>query len=120
MTVKRPLPRLDADNRPFWTGGAEGKLNITNAVYTADATPIDPTCACTTCSQFSRAYLRHLFLADELLAYTLASIHNLHLLVNLVANIRASLERGDYVQFRDAWLAEYGSGEREDVPGETA
>jgi tRNA-guanine transglycosylase len=91
----------------------QGKLNITNAGFTADSTPVDPSCTCTTCHQFSRAYLRHLFLADELLAYTLASIHNLHLLVNLVTDIRASLERGDYRRFRDAWLASYRGGEDE-------
>jgi queuine tRNA-ribosyltransferase len=84
-----------------------GKLNIANAAYREDPQPIDPGCPCYTCANFSRAYLRHLLLADELLAYTLASLHNLHLIVNLVKQIRASIERGDYVDFKREWLAAY-------------
>jgi queuine tRNA-ribosyltransferase len=84
-----------------------GKLNITNAAYREDPEPVEPGCPCYACANFSRAYLRHLFLADELLAYTLASLHNLYLIVNLVKEIRASIARGDYVEFKDRWLGGY-------------
>ena len=86
-----------------------GTLNITNLPYRDDPEPIDPACACYTCAGFSRAYLRHLFLADELLAYTLASIHNLYTLVHLVDEIRASIERADYVEFKRGWLGKYAA-----------
>ena len=84
-----------------------GKLNIANAAYREDPQPIDPGCPCYTCANFSRAYLRHLLLADELLAYTLASLHNLYVIVNLVNEIRASIARGEYVEFKRRWLADY-------------
>jgi tRNA-guanine transglycosylase len=84
-----------------------GKLNITNVIYRQDDQPIEQDCPCYTCQNFSRAYLRHLILADELLAYTLNSIHNLHLIVNLVEAIRRSIERGTFDQLKEQWLARY-------------
>jgi len=86
-----------------------GKLNITNAVYRADGSPVEADCPCYTCTNFTRAYLRHLLLANELLAYTLLSIHNLHLVVNLVKAIRDSLRGGDYVEFKREWLSRYAA-----------
>jgi len=86
----------------------QGKLNITNAAHRADPGPVEPDCACYACANFSRAYLRHLLLANELLAYTLLSIHNLHLIVNLVKSIRTALECGDYLEFKHHWLGRYG------------
>jgi queuine tRNA-ribosyltransferase len=83
-----------------------GKLNITNAVYREDPEPIEAQCRCYTCANFSRAYLRHLFLADELLAYTLASIHNLYCIVRLVCDIRHAITHNRYVEFKRGWLAE--------------
>lgn len=91
---------------------SRGKLTITNAAYQLDPDPIDPDCSCYTCESFSRGYLRHLFQADELLAYTLASIHNLHLIVNLVNSIRSAIDRGYYADFKAAWLARYRSADR--------
>ena len=95
---------------------SRGKLSITSAAYQLDPEPIDPDCSCYTCESFSRGYLRHLFQADELLAYTLASIHNLHLIVNLVNGIRTAIDRGYYEDFKGTWLQRYrsGSGERAD------
>lgn len=84
-----------------------GKLNITNAAFTADAEPIDAKCPCYTCANFSRAYLRHLFLADELLAYTLASLHNLLFIVGLVKAIREAIEQERFGELKRDWLERY-------------
>lgn len=70
---------------------ASGKLNIATARFRDDSQPVEPGCACYTCREFSRAYLCHLFRAKELLAYTLATIHNLHAILGLMARIRAAL-----------------------------
>ena len=86
-----------------------GKLHITRAAYREDPEPIEPGCACYTCRSFSRAYLRHLLLADELLAYTLGSIHNLHLIVNLVSEIRAAIVEQRFGELKNDWLARYGA-----------
>jgi queuine tRNA-ribosyltransferase len=74
----------------------DGKLRITQTKYRQDPAPIDPLCNCTTCQSFSRAYLRHLFAVDELLAYTLATVHNLHYILTLMARIRAALAVGEF------------------------
>ena len=87
-----------------------GKLTVINAAYRLDPAPIEPGCGCYTCRNFSRAYLRHLFLADELLAYTLASIHNLDLIVRLVGQMRTAIEQGTFSAFKAAWLSEYLAG----------
>jgi tRNA-guanine transglycosylase len=70
---------------------ADGPLTITKAAYREDDGPVDPDCACPTCQTFTRAYLRHLFVAEELLAYTLATTHNLAFILGLMARIRAAL-----------------------------
>jgi queuine tRNA-ribosyltransferase/7-cyano-7-deazaguanine tRNA-ribosyltransferase len=86
---------------------AVGKLNITNSAYAADPEPIQAGCDCYTCANFSRAYLRHLFVADELLAYTLASLHNLHFIVGLVRTMREAIEQGRFGELKRDWLAMY-------------
>jgi tRNA-guanine transglycosylase len=70
---------------------ADGPLTITKAAYREDDGPVDPDCPCPTCQTFTRAYLRHLFVAEELLAYTLATTHNLAFILGLMARIRAAL-----------------------------
>ncbi len=77
--------RLARHNAAF---SSEGRLNLMNAAFARDPRPIDETCKCYTCRTFSRAYLRHLIVAKELLAGTLLSIHNVHTLVQLVKDIR--------------------------------
>jgi len=74
----------------------EGRLNLMNATFARDRRPIDAGCDCYTCRTFSRAYLRHLIVAKELLAGTLISIHNLHALVQLVSNIRRMIVDGSF------------------------
>jgi queuine tRNA-ribosyltransferase len=71
-----------------WQGG---RLNLVNSAYARDPLPIDRDCHCYTCQHFSRAYLRHLIMAKEMLAATLLSIHNLHTLIQLVQDIRQAI-----------------------------
>ncbi len=73
-----------------------GRLNLKNAPFIRDPLPIDPDCACGTCRSFTRAYLRHLINAGEMLSATLLSIHNLHTLVRLVQDMRAAIVSGTF------------------------
>lgn len=77
----------------------DGIINISNAKYELDNSPIDPTCDCPTCKQFSRAYIRHLIKAGEMLGMRLAVIHNLHFYNELMGKIRKSLDNGNFEQF---------------------
>ena len=81
-----------------------GILNLNNAKYTNDDTPIDPQCDCPTCRRHSRAYLHHLFKAQEILAMRLAVIHNLHFYNTLMAKIRESLDAGEFTAFHDKYV----------------
>ncbi len=81
------------------------RLNLVNAVYAEDAQPIDENCACYTCKNFSRAYLRHLILAKEMLASTLLSIHNLFTLISLTQEIRKAIMEKSF----NTLLEEYSS-----------
>ncbi|MDX9865443.1 MAG: tRNA guanosine(34) transglycosylase Tgt [Anaerolineaceae bacterium] len=84
-----------------------GRINLQNAVHTTDARPIDETCGCYTCQHFSRAYLRHLIVAKELLAGTLISIHNLSMLLELMRDARQAIIDGRYQTFAAEFLANY-------------
>jgi queuine tRNA-ribosyltransferase len=84
-----------------------GRLAIRNARYQDDRRPIEAGCPCPTCARFSRGYLRHLFLAGELLYYRLATLHNLSFTIRLVSGIRQSLLDGTYATYRDAFLADW-------------
>ena len=77
-----------------------GAINMKNAKYTLDEAPIDPECDCPVCRRFSRAYLHHLFKADEMLAMRLGVIHNLYFYNSLLARIRDALDAGTFAQFR--------------------
>ena len=77
----------------------EGIININNAKYELDDTPIDKTCTCPTCQNFSRAYLRHLMKANEMLGMRLAVMHNLHFYNHLMERIREELDNGTYTEF---------------------
>ncbi len=90
---------------------ATGRLQIKGARYTRDQGPIEQGCECYTCQRFSRGYLRHLFHAGETLALRLASLHNLHFIVNLVRDIRVSILDGTFATFRDTFLARYLAGQ---------
>jgi len=82
-----------------------GRMNLMNAAYARDEHPIDADCQCYTCQHFSRAYLRHLVNAKEMLAATLLSIHNLYTLVNLTARMRQAILAGEMQCFAQETLA---------------
>jgi queuine tRNA-ribosyltransferase len=88
--------------RPAQDKTRHGRLNMRNAVHAADPRPIDAACTCYTCAHFSRAYLRHLVKANEILGHQLLSIHNLHLLVHLAQEARAAIVAGEFQAFRQA------------------
>jgi len=73
----------------------------------SDVSPVEADCACYTCQNYSRAYLSHLFRGNEMLAGTLASIHNIHFIVNLVKKIRQSILDDNFEEFRDSFLNNY-------------
>lgn len=79
------------------------EIDITKKLYATDTRPIDETCTCMTCKQFSRAYMRHLFDVKELLGYRLATIHNVHFMHSLVASIRASLIDDTFHELKKRW-----------------
>ncbi len=101
------LPTRVARNGQLWT--SEGRLNLRNARFTEDPGAVDPACSCETCINHSRAYLAHLFRARELLAYRLATVHNLTYTLDLMRTIRAALADGSYASLRDAVEARYGT-----------
>jgi len=102
------LPTRVARNGQLWTSG--GKLNMRNARHQDDPAPVDDTCPCETCTTFSRAYLAHLFRAEELLAYRLASVHNVTYTLSLLRRIRESLADGSYAALRESVAEQYGEG----------
>jgi queuine tRNA-ribosyltransferase len=99
------LPTRIARNGSVLTQG--GRINLRNRRYIEDQGPPDAGCDCYTCQHFSRAYLRHLFLAGEILGHRLASIHNLRMLVRLVEDLRGAIGRGKLVgvvnALREQW-----------------
>ncbi len=94
------LPTRNARNAKLFT--SQGDINIRNAAYRMDERPIEEGCTCYTCSHFSRAYLRHLDRAKEILFATLASIHNLHVLIDMMRQARIHISEGTF----DTWRLE--------------
>ena len=86
------MPTRNARNGYLFT--RQGKLVVKNARYARDERPIDPDCTCYTCQHYSRAYLRHLFVADEMLGPRLNTIHNLHYYMDLIEMIRTAILEG--------------------------
>lgn len=86
-----------------------GKLNLRNAVYREDFLPVDPGCSCYSCKNFSRAYIRHLFYANEILGLELLSLHNIFFYTNLMKNARLAISENRFLSFKNAFLAEYNS-----------
>ncbi len=99
------LPTRVARNGAFFTW--QGRHNIRNAAYSHMEQPVVPACDCYTCRNFSAAYLHHLFSCDELLAYRLATIHNLNFINNLTGKIRDAILSGTFSSFKDNFLAGY-------------
>lgn len=86
---------------------AFGTLNLKNETFKMDRGPIEEGCECYACQAFSRAYIRHLFRAGEILGLRLIGLHNLHFFLNLMRQIRASLEAGTFSAFRTEFLSKY-------------
>jgi queuine tRNA-ribosyltransferase len=85
-----------------------GRIRLTNRRYRRDFYPVDASCSCYCCSNFSRAYLHHLFNANEVLSATLSAIHNVHFYLDMVAAARQAIEQNRYADFKREFLAEYG------------
>ena len=92
------MPARNARHARLFTW--EGAINLKNAKYQLDDSPIDPHCDCPVCRRYSRAYLRHLFVAEETLALRLAVMHNLYFYNKLMERIREALDNGTFAQFR--------------------
>jgi queuine tRNA-ribosyltransferase len=88
---------------------ADGRLNIKRAEFRNDPRPLDETCDCAACSRFSRAYIRHLFVSDEILGLRLLSLHNVHFLLSLARSARQAIIAGSLATWSDAWLTRYHS-----------
>lgn len=99
------LPTRIARNGTAFT--KKGKMVVKNAIYKDDFRPIEDDCDCYTCKHFSRAYIRHLINAGEMLGAELLSIHNLHNLVQLAKNCRKAIIDGNFKEFRDNYMANY-------------
>lgn len=100
------LPTRIARNGTAMTSG--GKVVIRNAVYARDFTPLDHECDCYTCRNYSRAYLRHLFKAEEILALRLVTIHNLYFLLRLMEHLRKAIAEDRVPEFRKRFFEKYG------------
>jgi queuine tRNA-ribosyltransferase len=99
------LPTRVARNGQAWT--SEGRLNLRNARFLDDPGPLDPECGCEACRNHSRAYLAHLFRAEELLAYRLTSVHNVTYTLDLMRRLRSALADGSFASLRDRVAARY-------------
>ncbi len=86
---------------------SRGKIRLTNRRYRRDFYPVDASCDCYCCKNFTRAYLHHLFNANEVLSATLSAIHNVHFYLDMVAKARVAIEANDYTNFKAEFLEEY-------------
>ena len=87
----------------------DGRMNIKRAEFRADRRPIEPECDCACCARFSRAYVRHLYVSDEMLGLRLLSLHNVHFLVSLMREARTALLGGTFDGWSEGWLQRYHS-----------
>ncbi len=101
------LPTRNARNGSLFT--SQGKVTIKQSRYREDNEPLDPNCACSTCGNYSRAYLRHLYVSGEILAMRLNTLHNLHFFINLVQDAQKTIEKGTFQSFKRAFLRLYRS-----------
>ena len=100
------LPTRIARNGTAMT--SHGKVVVRNATYERDFTPLDPECDCYTCKNYTRAYIRHLIKAEEILAVRLLSIHNLRFLTNLMERVKIEIENDNLLNFRNEFYKKYG------------
>jgi len=83
---------------------------VRNALYTQDFRPLDEACSCYTCKNFTRAYLRHLFNAEELLGHRLVSLHNINFYLDIMRNIRGAIAKDKFSEFKKEFFSSYMSG----------
>ena len=95
------MPSRNARHGQLFT--KDGIININNAKYALDDSPIDKTCTCSTCRQYSRAYVRHLFKSNEILGMRLAVIHNLHFYNNMMKEIRENIENSTFEDYKNEY-----------------
>jgi queuine tRNA-ribosyltransferase len=88
---------------------SDGKLNVRRAELRSDPRPLDESCDCSTCTRFSRAYIRHLFVSDEVLGLRLLSLHNVHFLTAIMRRARRAILEGDFQAWSRDWLQRYHS-----------
>lgn len=100
------LPTRIARNGTALTSA--GQINIKNAKFERDFTPLDRECSCYTCKNYSKAYLRHLFKSNEILSSMLLSNHNLYFLVNIMKNIRKAIENNCFAEYKKEFYIKYG------------
>ena len=100
------IPTRNGRNGTLFT--SKGKLVVKNAAYANQFIPPDPDCDCYTCRHFTRAYLRHLFQAGELLGPRLATLHNIHFFTRLMSRMRAAIREGIFTEWREGFLSTYG------------
>ena len=98
-------PTRMARNGTLYT--SNGRINLNNAKFKPDQSPIDPKCTCPTCQNYSRAYLHHLIKVSEITGKTLASIHNEHFVIHLTDQIRESIKDGTFATFKNEFLNRY-------------
>jgi queuine tRNA-ribosyltransferase len=99
------MPTRVARNGNLYTW--QGRVSIKRTEYRNDPSPLDPECSCYTCKNYSKAYLRHLFLSAEILSARLNTIHNLHFYLDLMAKARDAIREGRWAQFRDHCLTRF-------------
>jgi queuine tRNA-ribosyltransferase len=108
------IPTRHARNGSLFT--ATGRINIKHARYAHDDRPVDSACSCYTCSNYSRAYLRHLFVSHELTSYYLNTLHNLFFYTNFMHGIRKSIAEGTFQQLYEGFMSEWKGGELNNEP----
>lgn len=95
------MPTRNARNGTLFT--SKGRVSIKRTEFKADPNPLDPACACYTCRNYSRAYLRHIFLSKEILSMRLNTMHNLYFYLDFFRKMREAIEKGEFSQFRSIW-----------------
>ena len=89
---------------------SHGRINLKNAKYERDFTPLDDECDCYTCRHYSKAYIRHMIKAGETMSAMLLSEHNLHFLINMMRNIRKAIEEDRFLEYKKEFYEKYGEG----------
>jgi queuine tRNA-ribosyltransferase len=90
----------------------KGRINLKNAKFAEDFSPLDADCACECCRNYSRSYLRHLFMAEELLVLRLVSLHNLHFMNDVTVNIRRAITENRFAEAKGEFFELYFSAEK--------